>query len=282
MEAYASLLAEIGIDICVEAEVVQATEQEAVLVKCCEQFNNTMETDGFMACWTCGKIDRLSQTFVTQLNQKPDFFGRRNCGFSLYKKRFYQAHTNLKDHFQRLLGYSLMSIPCAKWNETGKCYSAKCKNIHRCANCYSRHRSEKCPIPRNWRMVMTRQFDWRRRDAYSSLKKYLKENRLSSQYKNIFAILYSLGGPVPVISPRQHEQIVSLLREVYWFYCDGWQKIVRDCGSLGSALMILKYVLETLEIDYYYTIPDLKTEKARTRVNEFISAFVEYRIKSRE
>lgn len=267
MQVYKEMLASLNIPLEIEEEV----QKEAPEVSCCSMFNNQEYNGGFMACSDCGKVDRLSQKYAYHLEQKPDFFGHYNHGYSIHKKRFYQAYTNLKDHFYRLIGYSHASAPCEEWNSTGYC-TRRCFDINRCKNCYGRHRSLVCPVPLNWKVKMKKEFNWRSEGAYEQLKCYLKKNRLSCQYKNIFALLYGLGGPLPSINPQQYENIVRLLRTIYNFYCDELREQDHK-RSLGSALMILKYCLDTLGIDYYYEMPMLKTVKAQERVLAFIGRF---------
>ena len=194
--------------------------------------------------------------------------------------RKYKQITNLKQQYKQYMGWTINAAPtCKKYNMGVKCsqYNLyKCPFSHRCSYCEGSHSATKC---KNKSWLKELKFDKNDRQSYTKIRQQLRKLKMPWQYKNIYHIIYKLGGYAPRHSVENQNDIIIALIVIQNYYYDSLNK--RSAGvykkrSLGSAKMLLDSVLKMLKMDPFYRLPSLKNQAANEKVKKFFYSFTKY------
>lgn len=101
------------------------------------------------------------------------------------------------------------------------------------------------------------------RDAYNQVKVQLKLLGKQRFYKDVFTIIYALGGQKPQVSPEQVDSMCNYFKR--WYYNFN-QKARFGKHNTPSIYMLMDIILREFGHTPYYYIPTLKSEKLRERV----------------
>lgn len=191
--------------------------------------------DHMLTCWGCGKVFDI---YNVVNEEEPDFSGGPLGGRSQYsplvKKRIYKRLTHFKEHVRRFLGARFTVISPEIINEISK------------------------EIP-----------NLKDRQCYNKVKGVLKRLKRPKLYKEIFTIIYQLGGVKPTL--KNVDNIYQLYRNFDYYYAlkvrDG--QIKRRNGI--SFYMMLDLFLKEMGHESYYEIPYLKDLELRSQVLEIFT-----------
>lgn len=101
------------------------------------------------------------------------------------------------------------------------------------------------------------------RAAYNVVKSELKRLGAQRYYKDVFTIIYALGGHKPQISPEQVDSMCNYFRR--WYY--NFNRLERfGKHNTPSIYMLMEIILREFGHEPYYYIPSLKSDKLRARV----------------
>lgn len=261
-------------------------KNQYVRYKLCCNDQDPVNGEADIVCNQCGMIldTALYEFHYNFKNVGVDGKNRANSGVVVVpEKRPYKQITNLKMQYKQYMGWRINSaVYCESYNLYAKCSSVaarKCRCNHKCFHCDGSHAGVKCPNP-NW--IEKIEFSVDDRNAYAVVRNQLKKMNMSWQYRNIFSIIYELGGRRPAHSARDTERIIIALIVVQNFYNQGRVDVLRrgrgmkKCRSLGSSKMLLSAILNMLDKEPFYHIPSLKNHEAHERVLRFFYSFTNY------
>lgn len=103
------------------------------------------------------------------------------------------------------------------------------------------------------------------RNAYTQVKKELKRLKQPKLYKDIFDIIYMLGGRKPQITPEQVDLMCNYFAR-WWYQYNVLERF--GAHNTPSMFMLLDIILKEFGHEPYYFIPKLKNGKLRDRVYE--------------
>lgn len=129
------------------------------------------------------------------------------------------------------------------------------------------------------------------RNAYFTVREYLKKRKLSKYYKHIFRIIYELGGIKPELTGAQIDEISLHYKVMQTYFYDNsgcfmgqnsYGYLVKYRKSLGkfdrksmpSLSMLLDFMLKGVGHEPYYHLPYLKDKELRDRVHEFYQCHI--------
>ena len=121
------------------------------------------------------------------------------------------------------------------------------------------------PIPDDVIVHMKERVDIMGKDAYIRVKAELKSIKHQELYRDIFTIIYRLGGVKPTISPEQIDSMCNYFKRWYFHYNRMNRFGKHNCPSVH---MLLDIILKEFGHTPYYFIPSLKSAKLRQRVRE--------------
>lgn len=194
--------------------------------------------------------------------------------------RKYKQITNLKQQYKQFMGWIINGAPiCVKYNKGLECSDYKlhkCKHGHKCSYCEGQHPGTKC---KNKTWLQDLKMDRNDRNSYMKIRQQLRKLNMPWQYKNIYHIIYKLGGYYPVHNRETQNDIIIALIVIQNYYYDsinGRSGGVYKKRSLGSAKMLLAAVLRMLDKEPFYRIPTLKNQAANEKVRKFFYSFTDY------
>lgn len=170
--------------------------------------------------------------------------------FNPRKRRHYHPYIHFNTHLKRYLGDVDLQIEDKYLNEMKSCINVRSPN------------------------------------AYEDVRKYLKKQKLSDNYKAIYRIIYDLGGNKPVLTSVQYEGIKNDFMNLQTFFLNNSGKycaissggmVVKQRESLGKfnrksipcLSMLLDILLRKNGHVPFYNIPQLKDADLRQRVLDF-------------
>jgi hypothetical protein len=235
---YADLLKECtGIDICSKEGVESKPADkppEPVVYKCCGKYAfevADINKDGMLTCWECGKVLEM-KLYVLQEDEYGDDgkpLGSKSQYGPIPKKRVYKRITHFREHVRRYVGARFTNIPedvieAIRDNTSVDVQSPTC---------------------------------------YNDVKKALKQLKEPKLYKEIFTIIYELGGTAPKI-----DHIIQNLYDNYAAFDYYYEQIRKDTGRKNgiSYYMVLDMMLKEMGYTPYYELPYLKDEELRQKV----------------
>ena len=104
--------------------------------------------------------------------------------------------------------------------------------------------------------------DVSRRDAFVLIKKQLKALKLRCEYKNIWSILYRLGGKPPNISNHLFHECNRLFFE----FSSKYEQYKGIRKSIPNHDMLLAAIFEKLGYKTYYELPLIQSKKIRDNI----------------
>lgn len=223
---YLQLLKDYGLDVDVPA--APPISRDCTL-RCCGPVE---QNTGMWSCIKCGKV---IQGNVISIDYEPIYEKQYRHqdnkalggGEHWYteKKRYYQPLTHFRQHMNSYLGKRNRLIP--EWLKS----------------------------------TLLKTVDVHNKDAYIKVKQRLKDYGQAYYYKDIYSILYQLGGTLPhFIYPDDLEQEFKI-----------WYNHFKAEGKFGghntpSMLMLLHLFLRRMNHTPFYDVPFLKSKKLRSRV----------------
>ncbi len=248
MEIYYELLKEYGVPIddsssrsairtcSVEEQIKDAQIPQEELWQCCGKRNIDTDRNGeSFYCYECGRClrDRViiyCPDYATTSHNS----GFTNSGNSNYtsitftRKRFYKPLTHFKEHLRRYMGARFTEIPTAVFQDL--------------------------------------KIDAKDPEAYFVIKSHLKKNKNTLFYKEIFKILYILGGDVPKVSYETYMACIQDFKNIMYQF--NHFKALWKRHSMPSMYMIMDILLRKNGHQPYYTIPYLKDKNLSQRVDD--------------
>lgn len=248
---------------------------------CTDQYPK--ETNEVVICRTCGIVLRY-QVYKFEFpfrNEDSSGHATSNSGRqAIPEKRRYKQITNLKFQYKQYMGWAVNgAAPCPKYNSGTKCRPIrlnKCKFAHKCSYCEGPHTGKSCKH-KNWLNEIV--FNRSDRNAYMAIRQQLRKRKMPWQYRNIFGIIYKLGGLYPKHSAVDGDKIIVALIVIENFFHQR-QKGQREGAfkkrSLGSSKMLLSSVLKMTGNEPFYRLPELKNKQANEKVNEFFYLYSQH------
>lgn len=236
---YASLLhSELNITVPADDIIEQKKVDDSIHARhTCPPATPTVETyEGYTVCEACGlvlKTDRIER-------DPPQYKSRRlyrHEGASAWlggdedsympRKRFYKPLTHFRQHLRSYLYARNVDLPAAMMAH------------------------------------LRRTVDVDDRDAYALVKRELKALGMQRYYKDVFTIIYALGGRKPQVSPEQVESMCNYFKRWYYNF-----NLLNRFGkhNTPSIHMLMDIILREFAHEPYYYIPSLKSERLRARV----------------
>lgn len=190
---FADMLQEIGITVSSPEPYPKEEPEPQPLRTCCGQ-QLWEYIGGELACPQCGKVHEQEYMMTTEYWSEFE-----PCGSKYHmvyvRKRYYKPLTHFKEHLRRYMGARFTELPDHLWTTL--------KN----------DATLDCTLP----------------DAYTQVKDRLKRLKMSKYYKEIFMLIYSLGGQPPKISNQQYLLCIrSFERYVYTDECTIFKKYLLD------------------------------------------------------
>lgn len=189
--------------------------------------NDFVEDNCNVICKSCGKIvETFFDDMAPNFNDPFELLGLNN-GYVYIAKRFYKPINHFRDHLKRYIGGVTHNVPPNLFQE------------------------------------MRVKVDVLRKDAYTQIHKILKKNKLHGEYKHIWSIIIDLGGFKNDLTNQEFHTCLNLFR----CFLEAFQKIEKGVRkSLPSHYMMLKCILDLMEIPIYYDIPVLKNRTLRNNI----------------
>jgi hypothetical protein len=192
--------------------------------------------NGIYVCMKCGMcLNEKIIVYEPEYHQGTNAGGWANplgsqSGVTFKKKRFYSPTTHFKEHLRRYMGARFRDLP---ENLIEELKEVKTLNVE-------------C------------------RDAYFQVKQELKVRGYNKYYKEIYTIIYLLGGVHPKVSMEQYEECVRQFKVLMFYFFKSRSRFGRY--SMPSMYMVMEFLLKRNGHEPYYTIPHLKDDELRARV----------------
>lgn len=240
---YAELLLETtGVDIRNQVDYVETNPShpnlnqipEKVVYTCCgkqEWEIGHVNKESMLACWQCGKILEEKHTYILEEDEYPDDgkpLGSKSQYGPLPKRRIYKRITHFKEHIRRYVGARFTPVPAD--------IMAKLRTLNLNVN---------------------------DKNCYQYVKEALRALKRPKLYKEIFTIIYELGGKAPKID-HLITRLYSMYKSFDYYYDYLRARLKRKNGI--SYYMILDLMLKDLGAPAYYTLPYLKDEELQQKV----------------
>ena len=216
-------------------------------MQCClDEYNNPsfITHDGFPTCTICSKVQIHFRELDDSTITKPTFgelLGMNN-GYVFISPRFYKPISHFREHLRRYMGANQVQLNEDQWT-------------------YLKDHLDETNIY-----------------AYMILKNLLKKLNLPRQYRNIWSILYKLGGKIPELSNEQFHMCLNIFKKFLVVYDQEKEKWNRK--SIPSHYMLLNEFLQLVQHEKYYAFPELKNEVLKKNVqfilNKCLSLYKNY------
>lgn len=201
----------------------------------CQEEPLTLWRDGYLSCHTCGLVNRDERQY--DHTSVPDYYKIQSSkamnGTHFEKKRSYKPITHFKEHLRRYMGARFTPIPDILLQDLTK-YGVD-------------------PLSP---------------DAFFHVKKALKKLKYNTYYKEIFLIIYKLGGYAPSISDKLFHQCVDAYQALMLAFERKKKEWKRH--SMPSNYVVLSMLLEHFGHEPYYNIPNLKDDDLQDKVQWMI------------
>ena len=214
---YKSLLEAQGIFVETEPEPLSS---RVIQYSCCDEIDENAE--GMLSCFGCGKVFNI---YKIVNEEEPCHNFNTPLGASSHiapqqKRRIYKRLTHFKEHVRRFLGARFTELPQELLDEIKK------------------------------------KVDLQNRDCYNQVKAVLKQMKKPKLYKEIFTIIYKIGGV---------KSKFTQVNEIYKLFSDyDYQfELMRQRGETNrhngfSFYMLLDIFLKELGYESFYYLPCLK------------------------
>jgi hypothetical protein len=232
-EKYAELLREL--DIPVDNADIIRREPEPKVHKCKYEGAEPVESGVYTVCDGCGLV-----LAVDMIEHEPPQFKQRRLyrhedsrclgadeDSYMPRRRFYKPLTHFRQHLRAYL------------------YAGSCNLDAKVVE------------------HMRKNVDVEDRNAYQLVKQELKKLGLQKHYRDVFSIIYSIGGRKPDVTAAQAESMCYYFKR--WCYHYNQQDRFGKHNT-PSIYMLLDIILKEYGHEPYYYIPTLKSDKLRERV----------------
>lgn len=207
------------------------TDHTVTKATCCNSTQNIVIRSGTYCCYSCGAV---TDNYVYEWYQ-PQHKGNGPLGcmntMTITRKRFYSSLTHFKEHLRRYMG--------ARFTVYGD---------------------------EVVRMLRLQNIDVEDKDCYLNVQKALRKNGMRKLYKEIFTLIYALGGKNPKIDNKLFDDCVT---DFKWLY-EGFQQMKKSSNTrrknMPSMYIILDLLLKRNGHTPYYNIPYLKDKDLQARV----------------
>jgi hypothetical protein len=234
---YLEMLKEAGIDV----ELMQEPDPSPniPLATCCGQILMDY-VDGSLTCFICGHVKENEKQYVLDdsgygKSLYPGHVSQMGSQSCMYfeKKRFYKPVTHFKEHLRRYMGARFTVLP--------EDMMTKLKAM---------------------------QLDMMDRDAYLHVRQALKHLKYSKYYKEIFTIIYILGGVKPKLSDQIYHQCIHVFTKLMQSF--ERLKLEMKRHSMPSNYVCLDKLLRHFDHEPYYNMPTLKDQRLLQQAEEMI------------
>lgn len=246
IEIYAELYAKIGIDIQVDKSKQVLIAPKFKLTCCDDVILN--EKEGCWTCWGCGLVKE--SRYVTYEPDKQYSDNPRNVGYTVTKYRPYKALTHFREHVRRYIGCRFTDIP-DKLIDHLKEFHINTKDH----DCYWIVKGHLKTLKKRGTMYPVRFFDKKYRQMIT------KEYKATKFYKEIFSIIYRLGGVKPKLQKVNIPDLYEDYRTLNNIFESEKKQGIIQRKNMPNHFMFLKLLLENSGYNAYYNIPVLKDEK---------------------
>ncbi len=226
---------------------------EKYILSCCGPIELNVR-GGYYVCWSCGLIKDNQYIVQEEEPEKTRFScGGNQLSFGgnssyMYKKyRSYKPLTHFREHIRMYLGQRFKEIPVELINDLRKFSTINVNDRH----AYSYVKDAMKSIRHNVYSVQV----WN----YESRMLETKHYKTPKFYKDIFAIIYTLGGQQPKI--KCIEEIVQTYKNLQFVFMK-----VRDeqnRHNMPSHFMVLDILLRMYGHIPFYELPYLKDYNSR-------------------
>ncbi len=241
MDIYEELLYKAGIIPEPESKIIKP---EKYILECCGPIE-LVRKEGTYVCWTCGKV--LGMNYI--VNEEEPRYCREgeilgaSSRYTYKKYRPYKPLTHFREHLRRYLGQRFLAIPDELLNDLRGKFNPMDRNAYVKVKSQMKQLGGKKYTVEVWDKEMRR----------TELKKY----KVQKFYKDIFTIIYSLGGIQPRFN-QTNEIFNSYMKLQYEFAQARNQGRLNNRHNMPSHFMILDILLRKHGHVPYYEIPHLK------------------------
>lgn len=96
-------------------------------------------------------------------------------------------------------------------------------------------------------------------DAYFTMKVALKKRKMQRYYKDIYCLIYKLGGMKPVLTDVQYRNCLNMYEQ--WMRIFNLTKHTMGRHSMPSLFVVLAVLLQKNGHEPYYRLPLLKDSR---------------------
>ena len=241
---YYEMLKEVGIT--AENLIINQTDvfDEPIpnpVCKACKSEPLTLWQDGYLTCHECGLVNKDERQYDHTC--VPGYYkieSSKACnGTHFEKKRSYKPITHFKEHMRRYMGARFTPIPDKLLQD-----------------------------------LVDMKVDHLSPNAFFEVKKALKKLKYNDYYKEIFHIIYKLGGQAPVIPDEVFHECVNAYQALMLAFERKKKEWKRH--SMPSNYVVLDMLLRHFGHVPYYNIPMLKDDDLQLKVQSMIQELKDY------
>jgi hypothetical protein len=229
---YEEMLREYGIEQRLSPEIEsQAPARIPNIPTCCTGDSNDIYIkDGAYVCWQCGRVvDASVYVFYNPYTKPGAPVGGENT-ITIIKKRGYKSLTHFKEHLRRYMGARFGEYPSEMLDK------------------------------------LRGKVDVGRDDCYRKVQKLLKDNGYRKMYKEIFTIIYALGGKKPSVDNQVFDKCV---RDFLWMqsrFKEMRENNMTVRKNMPSMYVVMDLLLKRHGHKPFYKIPYLKDDLLQANV----------------
>lgn len=232
-------------------------KQEPNILECCGPIELNAK-EGYYFCWTCGLIK--DDKYIVQ-EEEPEYSGFKANGaqtsyggkssYTYNKYRAYKPLTHFREHIRMYLGQRFHPIPdqlIADIKSLGK-VDVNSKDAYQ-------------QVRQSMKQLRHRTYEIQVWD-YNMRRLQTKHYKTPKFYKDIFSIIYTLGGHQPHI--QNLHSIIQAYRNLQYQFLQ-----LKTRHNMPSHYMVLDILLRRYNNQSYYNIPYLKDDSSRDKVIEIL------------
>lgn len=212
------------------------TEQKLPLIKldkkepgkvtweCCTPESNHYTHELFEGYWTCIDCGKVKHRLLDEYEYSGVFSKHSgvNPGHNYVAFRFYKPINHFREHLRRFMG------------------------------------SRRCPID----ISLFQDLNIQDEKSYYHVRDRLKLLKIKNQNKNIWSIIYALGGKFPILDSYTFQKIIAMFMK----FNSNYSKYQGQRKSVVSHDMILTAIFKKVGYKSYYELPVIKNEKNKNNI----------------
>lgn len=174
--------------------------------------------------WTCYDCGKVKHQLLEEYEYTGVFTKNSgvNPGFNYTAFRFYKPINHFREHLRRFMG------------------------------------SRNCTLD----LKLFEDLDVQNRQIYYHVRDRLKQLKIKNQNKNIWSIIYALGGKFPMLDSQTFQQIIGLFMK----FTSNYSKYQGRRKSVVSHDMILTEIFKKVGYETYYQLPVIKNERNKNNI----------------